>query len=142
MRGWLLFCACLALFACRTETAVRPVKLQHQPPTAKDVIDAVMASSQSPATDASCKGYGTEAGDATIGRYVAGFLSELSNPEARNAITTSVEQQTEGGEAVYVCRLMIRHAQGEDVWSWGVQFSARKSDGVVLPQSFRCIGAG
>jgi hypothetical protein len=112
------------------------------PPTAKDVIDAVMASSQAPMSDASCKGAGTEAGDATIGRYLAGFLAELSNAEARNAITTSVEQQTEGGEAVFVCRLMIRHAQGEDIWSWGVQFSARRSDALVLPQSFRCVGGG
>lgn len=48
----------------------------------------------------------------------------------------------ESGEAVYVCRLMIRHAQGEDVWSWGVQFAARQSDGLVLVKSLKCIGAG
>ena len=138
----LLFGAWLALAACGTKKDGRAVKLQHLPPTPKDVIDVVMASSQTPMTDASCKGYGTEAGDATIGRYLAGFLAELSNAEARNAVTTSVEQGTESGEAVYVCRLMIRHAQGEDVWSWGVQFSARRSDGKVLAGSFRCIGAG
>jgi hypothetical protein len=31
---------------------------------------------------------------------------------------------------------MIRHAQAEDVWSWGVEFTVRKSDGAVVPDSF------
>jgi hypothetical protein len=38
--------------------------------------------------------------------------------------------------------VMLRHAQGEDVWRWGVQFSVRSQDGMVLPDSFRCLGAG
>jgi hypothetical protein len=49
---------------------------------------------------------------------------------------------TENGTPVHVCRFFIRHAQGEDVWSWGLQFSARQSDGVFVPGSIRCLGGG
>ena len=48
----------------------------------------------------------------------------------------------ESGQAVYRCRLMIRHSLGEDVWSWGVEFTARQSDGLVLVKSLKCVGAG
>ncbi len=143
MRITLAACACLALLGCGA--AVREpasIKVSHLPPTPKDVIDAVMANSQAVLTDSTCKGFGTESTDKTIGRYLAGYLSELSNQDARNAITTSVESQSEAGQAVYRCRLMVRHAQGEDVWSWGIQFFARQSDGTVLLNSVRCIGAG
>jgi hypothetical protein len=143
MKAALLVCACVALSCGRAaDPPALPVKLQHLPPTPKDVIAAVMESSHAPLSDASCAGYGTEPTDKTIGRYLAGFLAGLSDQDARNAITTSVEKRTENGQPVYVCRLMIRHAQGEDVWSWGVQFSARQSDGVVLAKSLRCVGAG
>ncbi len=122
-----------------TSAAPARVAVAHLPPTAKDVIDALLASSQVPlSVDPSCAGAGTEPGDRTIGRYLAGFLAELSDPEARNAIETSVEERG----AVWVCRLFVRHAQGEDVWRWGVEFSVRKSDGLVQPESFRCLGAG
>jgi hypothetical protein len=104
------------------------------------VIEAVLAHASLPlSSDASCQGAGTQPEDATLGQYLSGFLTELSNPDARNAITTSVEPRSDG---VWVCRLMIRHAQGEDVWSWGVEFSVRQSDSTVVPSSFRCLGAG
>ena len=138
-----MLCAAFAGLGCRTaEPPARPVKLQHLPPTGKDVIGAVLDSSQVQLADASCLGYGTEAGDKTLGRYLAGYLVELSNQDARNAVQTTVEPGMEKGQPVYVCRLMIRHAQGEDVWSWGVQFSVGRNDGVVLTQSIQCIGAG
>jgi hypothetical protein len=127
--------------ACRpsAERATPVVKVQHLPPTPKDVIDALLASSQVPlAVDPSCRSVGTEPTDKTIGRYLSGFLAELANAEAKNAIETTIEAQG----AVWVCRVMIRHALGEDIWRWGVQFSVRQQDGQVLPDSFRCLGAG
>jgi hypothetical protein len=143
VKAILLLCSCLALPGCRTAGPLeRPIKLQHLPPTAKDVIDVAMQSSRIPLTDPTCVGYGTEPTDKTIGRYLAGYLAELSNQDARNAVTTSIQPGTENGQPVYVCRLMIRHAQGEDVWSWGVQFTARQSDGLVLTKSLQCLGAG
>ena len=102
----------------------------------------VLEISQTPLSDSSCVGFGTEPTDRTIGGYLAGYLAELSSQDARNAVTTSIEPRTESGQAVYRCRLMIRHSQGEDVWSWGVQFAARQSDGMVLVNSLKCLGAG
>jgi hypothetical protein len=138
----LVLCLCLTLVGCRASDPVAPIKLQHLPPAAKDVIDAAMAGSQISMSDPSCKGFGTEPTDKTIGRYLAGYLAELSSQDARNAVTTSIQPGKDGDQAVYVCRLMIRHAQGEDIWSWGIQFSVRQSDGVVLARSFQCVGAG
>jgi hypothetical protein len=133
----------LLLAACRSpEQSQAPLKLAHLPPTPKDIIDATFALSARPLSDATCKGSGTEQSDSTIGRYLAGYLAELSSQDSRNAVTTSVERATEDGEAVYHCRVMIRHAQGEDVWSWGIEFTARQSDGVVKQSPVRCIGAG
>lgn len=140
--AWAL-CACLIFSGCRSAGQLAgPVKLQHLPPTPKDLISAAMESSQTPLSDSSCVGYGTDPADKTIGRYLAGYLVELSNQDARNAVSTSVEPRMEGGQSVYVCRVMIRHAEKEDVWRWGVQFTARQSDGLVLSKSFQCVGAG
>jgi hypothetical protein len=138
-RGLEALTLALALALCGCSRGATAVKIAHLPPTPKDVIDALLVSSQVPlSVDPSCASAGTEPQDLTIGRYLSGFLAELSNPEAKNAIETSTEEQG----PVWVCRVMIRHAQGEDIWRWGVQFSVRKSDGVVLPESFRCLGAG
>lgn len=123
-------------------TKPKVIKVAHLPPSPKDVVDAAMALADTPLSDATCKGFGTEPGDKTIGRYLAGYLAELSDQNARNAITTSVEQGTEKGAQVYVCVLMIRHARGEDIWSWGIRFSIRKATGVVVPETLQCVGAG
>lgn len=142
-----VFTLVLAVVVAAASSACRPtgertapvVKVQHLPPTPKDVIDALLASSQVPlSVDPSCQSVGTEPADKTIGRYLSGFLVELANPEAKNAIETTIEARG----AVWVCRVMIRHALGEEVWRWGVQFSVRQQDGQVMPDSFRCLGAG
>ena len=139
MKPVFLALASLAMIGCR-EAA--PVKVAHLPPTSKDVIEAVMANSQAPLSDSTCTGFGTELSDKTIGRYLAGYLAELSAPDGGNSLTTAVASGTEAGRPVYICRLMVRHAKGEDVWSWGVQFAARQDDGSLVPGSIRCLGAG
>jgi hypothetical protein len=159
--SWLAATFTLILLGCQSHTSeqkdvlkdnpppgnsssVAVVKVQHLPPTAKDVIDVVLSGSQIPlAADPSCHNAGTEGDDKTIGRYLSGFLAELSDPKAQNAIETSVEtQQLPTGEAVWQCRMMVRHALKEDIWRWGVQFSVQQKDGRVKADSFRCVGAG
>lgn len=124
--------------------APSPVRIAHLPPTAKDVIDAAIASGNVPlSVSPTCAHVGTEPGDATIGRYLAGFLAELSSPSKKNWIETNVAPgHSAAGEDVSVCRLTLRHEDGDDRWGWGVQFEVRTRDGVVLPQSFTCLGAG
>jgi hypothetical protein len=151
-RAWILAGA-LAVASCGASSSPRDtaggrtqheVRIAHQPPTAKDVIDAVIASggvalNVSP----TCNNVGTEPSDSTIGRYLAGFLAELSSPDKKNWIETQVESGTSAtGEPVSICRLTLRHMDGDDRWGWGVQFHVRKSDGLVLADSFTCTGAG
>ena len=124
--------------------AATAVHVAHQPPSQKDVIDAVIASAAVPLqTSPTCANVGTEPSDATIGRYLAGFLAELSSPDKKNWIETRIEPgRSAAGEPVSVCTLTLRHEDGDDRWGWGVQFKVRSSDGLVLNDSFVCIGAG
>jgi hypothetical protein len=120
------------------------VRVAHVPPTAKDVIDAVIASGSIPlSVSPTCANVGTEPSDATVGRYLAGFLAELSSPDKKNWIETKVEPgRSATGEAVSICSLTLRHEDGDDRWGWGVRFHVRSSDGLVLASSFVCTGAG
>ena len=149
-RGWLLP-ALLVLASCggssEQQAGVRAqpqIRFAHQPPSPKDVIDAVIASGSVALTvSPTCRNVGTEPSDATIGRYLAGFMAELSSPDKRNWIETQIEPGTSaGGEPVSVCRVTLRHVDGDDRWGWGVQFHVRTSDGLVLADSFTCTGAG
>ena len=120
------------------------IHVAHQPPSTKDVIDAVIASGSLPlSTSPTCSNVGTEPSDATIGRYLAGFLAELSSPDKKNWVETTVEPgQSAAGEPVSICTLILRHEDGDDRWGWGVRFHVRSSDGLVLNRSFTCVGAG
>lgn len=124
--------------------AAPAVHVAHQPPTAKDVLDAAIASGSIPlSVSSTCTNVGTEPSDRTIGRYLAGFLAELSSPDKKNWIETHVEPgKSSSGEPVSVCTLTIRHEDGDDRWGWGVRFDVRSSDGLVLQDSFTCTGAG
>jgi hypothetical protein len=121
-----------------------PVHVAHVPPTAKDIIDAVTASGGVPlSVSPTCHSIGTETSDATIGRFLAGFLAELSSPDKKNWIETAATAgKSAAGEDVSVCRLVVRHEDGDDRWGWGVQFQVRTRDRLVLQESFTCLGAG
>ena len=124
--------------------ALPAVHVVHRPPSSKDVIDAVIASGGVPLTvSPTCANVGTEPSDATVGRYLAGFLAELSSPDRKNWIETHVEPgRSDSGDPVSVCTFTIRHEDGDDRWGWGVRFEVRSSDGLVLQDSFTCTGAG
>jgi len=128
----------------RAADAASAVHVTQRPPSEKDIVDAVIASGNI-ALDVSptCQNVGTEPSDKTIGRYLAGFLAELSAPDKKNWIETErVDGTSERSEAVWICRLTLRHEDGDDRWGWGVQFHVRQSDGLVLADSFTCTGAG
>lgn len=123
--------------------ARQPLRISS-PPSRKDVIDAVLSSASLPlSTSPTCSNVGTEPADATIGRYLAGFMAALSSPDKKNWIETKVEPgRSAAGEPASVCTLILRHQDGDDEWGWGVRFHVRSSDGLVLPDSFTCVGAG
>jgi len=120
------------------------VRIAHLPPSAKDIVDAVIASGGVPlSVSPTCANVGTEPSDTTIGRYLAGFLAELSSPSKKNWIETkAVAGRSSTGEDVSICSLTLRHEDGDDRWGWGVQFQVRTRDRVVLANSFTCLGAG
>ena len=127
----------------RPQSSTAAMRMSHNPPIPKDVIDAVISNgaidlSVSP----SCRSVGTEPTDRNISRYVAGFLAELSKPDGKNWIQTDVEPGTSDGDAIWLCKMMIRHVDGDDRWGWGVQFNVRRSDGLVIAPSFTCVGGG
>ena len=130
--------------AAATPPAAIEIRVAHVPPSSKDVIDAVMASGAVRLKDSiNCTNVGTEPTDETIGRYLAGFLAELSAPDKKNWIETKVEPgRSAAGEPVSICTLTLRHEDGDDRWGWGVQFKVRSSDRLVLADSFACVGAG
>jgi len=120
------------------------VRIRTNPPSAKDIIDLAIASSQVDlSASPSCQNVGTEPSDRTVGRYLAGFLAELSKSEGQNWIETSAEKGRGNDNApIWVCRMMIHHVQGDDRWSWGIRFDVRQSDGTLLPGSLTCLGGG
>jgi hypothetical protein len=119
-------------------------RISHKPPQPKDIVEAALASGSVPLTvSPSCKNVGTESSDATIGRYLAGFLTQLSPQSGKNWIDASEEPGISmNGEPVWVCQLIVRHVDGDDRWGWGFRFQVRQSDGLVLRNSFNCTGAG
>jgi hypothetical protein len=152
VKRWWLAAGLAALCGCGgqpaasavQQTAAPVVRVAHRPPTPKDVIDAAIASSTVPlSVSPTCANAGTEPSDRTIGRYLSGFLAELSSPAKKNWVETKVSAgRSPAGEDVSICSLMLRHEDGDDRWGWGVQFQVRASDGVVLADSFTCLGAG
>lgn len=130
------FLLLVLLVACQPTPAIR---LQHLPPSSQDILAAALEASRLPLTDATCEGSQAKPSDPNIARYLARYLVEFSRPNEGNSINTDLEQSP---TATYICRLYLRHAAGEDVWSWGLEFTARQSDGLVDPKSFRCLGAG
>ena len=94
-------------------------------------------------TSSTCANVGTEPSDATIGRDLAGFLAAMSSPTKKNWLETKVERgNADNGEPVSICTLTLRHEDGDDRWGWGVRYYVRTRDGLVLPDSFTCVGAG
>ena len=71
----------------------------------------------------------------SIGDYLAGFLANMD--KGRNTVTTACQAQRKGQR----CDLWLKHADGEDEWSWGIRFDMDRR-GRALPGSVRCLGSG
>jgi len=148
---WLAIAAAAALAAAcaggphpTSPSATAAFVVSHRPPTGKDVIDAVLASAAVElAVSSTCNNVGTEPTDRTLGRYLAGFMAEMARDDASNWIETEVAQGVAAdGQAVWICKLTLRHRDPVDRWGWGVMFHVRQRDGAVLDRSFTCTGAG
>ena len=150
MRGLAIVAAAALAAACTggpyptRPSATTAFVVAHRPPTAKDVIDAVLASATVElAVSPTCDNVGTEPTDRTLGRYLAGFMAEMAREDTTNWIETEVAQGVAAdGQPIWVCKLTLRHRDPVDRWGWGVMFHVRQRDGAVLDTSFTCTGAG
>jgi len=137
-----LLLAALSVSACAPTVPSKGelgFRVRHLPPGNRDVFEALLSSGGVALSDASCNGAGRDKNDTTVGAYLSGFLDEMNKASGGNHIV--VEQISTSAEA-WVVRAMLRHSEGEDIWSWGIEFAIRRRDGSIDPRSFRCIGAG
>src|SRR5579871_6671520 len=113
------------------------------PPSPKRIIAALLANTDIPLTvDASCKGVGSEPGDASLRDYVSGLLENFTDASAKNSIAVKATPATlPGGERGWQCVVEFVHVPGGDPFRYGVSFQLRK-DGTLVRRSARCIGAG
>ncbi|GHU16359.1 hypothetical protein AGMMS50243_02240 [Betaproteobacteria bacterium] len=122
---------------------VSDIQVTVLPPTAKSVIGAMFLSAKVPLNvDSSCHGVGTDFLDATLGDYLSGFLAELNDPDGRNSVQVEITPDTLATDVGWFTRVWLGKSQQEEKWSWGIEFFIRAHDGLVIPTSYRCIGAG
>jgi hypothetical protein len=122
----------------------QPVFIEPLPPSSKDAVHALIKSADVPlSVHQSCSGVGTDLSDKSIGEYISGFLVELDDRQAENTIETTIQERRPGEDGDgWTVRVMIGQVKGEVVWRWGVEYRVHKEDGLVVPASFRCLGAG
>jgi len=145
-------CALLALTGCKKahepQQAGAPVVLPQADdnglPKDKDIIYAVMLSAGlSTDIDPHCQGAGRELSDKTLGEYLSGYLADLSDFEAKNKIEVHTTEDSDSiYGSVWRVRLLITQNHDEVFWSAGLDFLIDQASRSVIPESFRCVGAG
>jgi hypothetical protein len=113
-------------------------------PSRKEIIRVLLKNGRIPLSgEPSCSGVGTEPKDVDLIEYLSGFLAEQDRPDGGNWIeATASPAQGKDGERRWHSELVIRHAQGDDVWGWGVSYEMRGSDHSVVEGSVHCTGSG
>jgi hypothetical protein len=149
---WMQFClvsAALLLAACAStqsteaKTPTSEIRIATLPPNAKSVIGALFLSAKVPlSVDDSCHGVGTDFLDATLGEYLSGFLAELNAPDGHNTVQVKITADTLATDKGWRAQVWLGKSHGEEVWQWGIEFFVRAHDGIVVPTSYRCVGAG
>lgn len=113
--------------------------VRHLPPADRDVFEALLTIGGLELTHPTCQDVGRDKSDTTVGAYLSGFLIEMDKATGGNYL--AIEHVSESAES-WIVRALLRHSEGDDRWSWGVEFGISKRDGAVDPRSLRCIGAG
>lgn len=113
-------------------------------PSRKEIIRVLLRNGAYPLSgDPSCSGVGTEPKDTDVIDFLSGFIAEQDKPDGGNWIEASASPTQEAnGERLWQSNVVIRHAQGDDVWGWGVSYKMRGRDHSIVPGSIRCTGSG
>jgi hypothetical protein len=113
-------------------------------PTAKEAIKQVILNGNIPlALGKNCESVGTSPNDKTILDFLSGTLAFQTVPNSRNQIEFAFKQEKGSrSEVVWICDLMFRGKDEEDVWSNGIRFTMRNSNRKLIRESLSCIGTG
>lgn len=127
----------ISAFAQTKKTSEKPVE-----PTVKEAIKEVMLNGNillSSGKD--CQSVKTAPTDKTLLDFLSGVLSFQAEPNSANQIEfTFKEEKGRMNEILWVCDLMFRGKDGEDVWSNGIRFKMRNASRKMLRESLACIG--
>lgn len=108
--------------------------------SAKAALRLVFRNGALPLPDTpSCRGVDTTGlANPTLGDWLAGILAELPPAPGTSGITAGCE----GGADGLRCRVHVSRASGEEVWTWGVRFTADGRTGMIEPASIVCDSSG
>jgi hypothetical protein len=113
-------------------------------PSRKEIIRVLLKDGGFPLSGhPSCSGVGTDPNDTDLIDFLSGFIAEQDKPDGGNWIeATASPTQEVNEERLWQSHVVIRHAQGDDVWGWGVSYQMRGRDHSIVPGSIRCTGSG
>lgn len=113
-------------------------------PTAKEAIKQVLSNGDIPlSAGKNCGSVGTSKDDRTVLDFLSGVLSFQTAPNSASKIEFAFKQEKgKGGELVWICDLLFKGKDDEDVWSNGIRFKIRNADRRLLRDSLMCIGTG
>ncbi|MBX7171721.1 MAG: hypothetical protein K1X72_12245 [Pyrinomonadaceae bacterium] len=113
-------------------------------PTAKEAIKQVILNGDIRlSVGKNCQDVGASPTDKTILDYLSGILANQAEPKTENFIEFKFKQEKGRlSEIIWICDLLFKGKDAEDVWSNGVRFKLRNSDRKLLRESLSCIGTG
>ena len=134
----LLLASCVAV----PPNAGPQVRIAHRPPDRTDILEAlILSEAVSLAADTDCD-WDPQEKDRTLGRYLAGLLTgpyEISTDEPGvNWIEIATLPETGRERSLWRSRVLIHAGEREAL---GLEFLIRRSDGLVLADTFRCVRA-
>ena len=113
------------------------VHVSHLPPDETDILEALFRSEAIPlSVHPLCQEIAGTDRDQTIGRYFAGLLA-THTPGHQNSISVAIDEADPDGD--WIASVVSSSGDAGDPYYWGLEFRVRRSDGLVIPSSFRCF---
>ena len=113
------------------------IRVSHLPPDETDILEALFRSEGIPlSVDPLCEEIAGTDRDKTIGRYLAGLLATQVSGR-QNSIGVDIEEADL--DRAWIASIVFSSGDAGDPYHWGVRFRVRRSDGLVIPSSFRCF---
>ena len=133
---------CVVVACVATGCAAAPVEsgseVLRRPlsPSETYVLEALFRGASTPlSVHPLCEELTGQAGSRTMARYIAAILAE-HGPDTANLIDVQASER-EGPNRWEVTFLPLSGTE-EDPQLWGLEFDIRESDGIAIPESFRC----